>query len=133
MFGRKPTISHMKPFGAICYVHIPEEKRPSGSKLDPRAEKAIFLGYTDTHKIYRMQLATGHIMNVPASECKFEPFIKPQRPQEPLESHPPELQELQVSYEALIAKAMVEILDPFIPQTYDEAVNSPSHLWLAAL
>ena len=52
MFGRKPQLVHMRPFGATCYIHISEEKRPAGSKLDPRAERAMFLGYTDTHKIY---------------------------------------------------------------------------------
>ena len=54
MFNWKSAISHMRPFGAKCYVHILEEKRPSGSKMDPRAETAIFIGYTGSHKIYRV-------------------------------------------------------------------------------
>ena len=26
LFGRKPEIGHMRPFGALCYMHIPVEK-----------------------------------------------------------------------------------------------------------
>ena len=41
--GRKPDISHLKIFGCIAYVHVPDELR---SKLDPKAEKCIFIGYS---------------------------------------------------------------------------------------
>ena len=36
--GRKPHISHLKIFGCIAYVHVPDELR---SKLDPKAEKCF--------------------------------------------------------------------------------------------
>ena len=39
LHGKKPMISHLQPFSTECFVHIPEESRPSGSKLQPRAEK----------------------------------------------------------------------------------------------
>ena len=41
--GRKPDISHLKIFGCIAYVHVPNELR---SKLDSKAEKCIFIGYS---------------------------------------------------------------------------------------
>ncbi len=41
--GRKPDVSHLKMFGCIAYVHVLGEKR---SKLDPKAEKCIFIGYS---------------------------------------------------------------------------------------
>jgi hypothetical protein len=41
--GKKPDVSHLKVFGCIAYVHVPDEKR---SKLDPKAEKCIFIGYS---------------------------------------------------------------------------------------
>jgi len=41
--GKKPCVSHLKVFGYIAYVHVPNEKR---SKLDPKAEKCIFIGYS---------------------------------------------------------------------------------------
>ena len=62
----------VKPFGAVCLVHISKERRPAASKLDSRAEQAMFLGYIESNKIYRMPLlATGHIMDIPASECQL--------------------------------------------------------------
>jgi hypothetical protein len=41
--GKKPNVSHLKVFGCIAYVHVPDEKR---SKLDPKVEKCIFIGYS---------------------------------------------------------------------------------------
>ena len=35
LYGPKPKMEQMRPFGALCYVHIPAEKHPAGSKLDP--------------------------------------------------------------------------------------------------
>jgi hypothetical protein len=48
--GKKPDVSHLKVFGYITYVHVPDEKR---SKLDPKAEKCIFIGYSLEQKGYR--------------------------------------------------------------------------------
>ena len=48
--GKKPDLSHLKVFGCICYVHVPDELR---TKLDAKAEKCIFLGYSLEHKGYR--------------------------------------------------------------------------------
>ena len=42
-FRRKPDLSHSRIFGAISYVHIPDEKR---QKLDPKLEKYILVGYS---------------------------------------------------------------------------------------
>ena len=52
--GSKPTIHHLQPFGRECYVHIPKAKRPAGAKLSPRAQRGIFVGYTDTIQHYRV-------------------------------------------------------------------------------
>jgi hypothetical protein len=48
--GKKPNVSHLRVFGCIRYVHVPDEKR---SKLDPKAEKCIFIGYSLEQKGYR--------------------------------------------------------------------------------
>ena len=47
--GKKPDVSHLKVFGCIAYVHVPDELR---KKLDPKAEKCIFIGYSLEQKGY---------------------------------------------------------------------------------
>src|SRR5258705_333055 len=70
---KKPSISHLQPFGRKCFIHIPEERRLPGSKLMPRAEEGIFLGYTDTPSIYKVHiLARSHTFIVSALDVKFE-------------------------------------------------------------
>ncbi|MCO5577178.1 hypothetical protein L7F22_031002 [Adiantum nelumboides] len=48
--GKKPDISHFKVFGCIAYVHVPDELR---TKLDPKAEKYVFIGYSVEQKGYQ--------------------------------------------------------------------------------
>jgi hypothetical protein len=48
--GKKPDVSHLKVFGCIAHVHVPNVKR---SKLNPKAEKCIFIGYSSEQKGYR--------------------------------------------------------------------------------
>ena len=49
-FGKKPNLSHIRIFGAIAYVHIPDETR---QKLDPKSEKCILVGYSLEQKGYK--------------------------------------------------------------------------------
>jgi hypothetical protein len=39
--GKKSNVSHLRMFGCIAYMHVPNEKR---SKLNPKAKKCIFIG-----------------------------------------------------------------------------------------
>ncbi|MCO5578521.1 hypothetical protein L7F22_032364 [Adiantum nelumboides] len=48
--GKKPNVSHFKVFGCIAYMHVPDELR---TKLDPKAEKCVFIGYSVEHKGYK--------------------------------------------------------------------------------
>ena len=50
-FKRPPTIDHLRVFGCLAYVHIPDSKR---GKLEPKAIKTIFLGYYDDSKAWRL-------------------------------------------------------------------------------
>ena len=52
--GHKPSIKHLQPFGRACFVHIPEESRPPGSKLLARSIEGRCCGYTESTKIYRI-------------------------------------------------------------------------------
>ncbi|PNX61382.1 equilibrative nucleoside transporter 3-like protein, partial [Trifolium pratense] len=40
--GKKPSVSHFRGFGALCYKHVPEARR---TKLDDRSESMILVGY----------------------------------------------------------------------------------------
>lgn len=46
----KPTISHLKVFGCICYVFVPDHLR---SKFGKKAIRCIFVGYDDARKGWR--------------------------------------------------------------------------------
>jgi len=48
--GKKPDVSYLRMFDCIAYLHVPDEKR---SKLDPKAEKCVFIGYSLKQKGYR--------------------------------------------------------------------------------
>jgi hypothetical protein len=48
--GKKPNVSHLIMLNYITYLHVPDKKR---SKLDPKAEKCIFIGYSSKQKGYR--------------------------------------------------------------------------------
>ncbi len=48
--NRKPDVSHLKLFSCIAYVHVLDNKR---SKLDPKVEKCIFIGYSLEQKGYK--------------------------------------------------------------------------------
>jgi len=48
--SKKSDVSHLRVFSCIAYVHVPDEKR---SKLDPKAKKCIFIGYSLEQKRYR--------------------------------------------------------------------------------
>ncbi len=47
---KKPNVSHLIMFSYIAYMHVLDEKR---SKLDPKAKKCIFIGYSLEQKGYR--------------------------------------------------------------------------------
>ena len=51
LFGRRPDISRLKVFGCVSYVHIPDNQH---RKLDAKAHKAIFVGYTPGIKGYKL-------------------------------------------------------------------------------
>ena len=56
---KKPDVSHLKVFGCISYVHVPDEVH---TKMDPKAEKCIFIGYSLEKKGYRCyNLATRQL------------------------------------------------------------------------
>jgi hypothetical protein len=47
--GKKPEVGHFRIFGFLTYSHVLSEKK---TKLEPTAEKGIFVGYSETSKAY---------------------------------------------------------------------------------
>ena len=66
-FKRKPDIKHMRVWGCKCFVHIPDAKRLS--KLHPRAEEGIFVGYTKTSSQYRVYLKESKHVKIFDAKC----------------------------------------------------------------
>jgi len=50
-YGKKPNVSHLKVFGCMAYAHVPDAER---RKLDMKAEKLRFVGYSLKSKGYRL-------------------------------------------------------------------------------
>jgi hypothetical protein len=51
--GQKPQVGHLRIFGCVTYSYIPKELR---KKIEPTAEKGIFVGYSETSKAYRIYI-----------------------------------------------------------------------------
>ncbi|OIT25923.1 retrovirus-related pol polyprotein from transposon tnt 1-94, partial [Nicotiana attenuata] len=47
MFGEKSSVKHLRVFGSISYVRIPDSQQ---SKLDAKERKCIFIGYDERKK-----------------------------------------------------------------------------------
>ena len=49
--GRKPSVAHLRVFGSQAYalVHVQHRR-----KLDDKAMKCIFVGYSSKSKVYRL-------------------------------------------------------------------------------
>ena len=60
LYHAKPYISHLRPFYTKCHAHIVEEKRQSGSKLEPRSVEARLVGYTDSGKMCGIYFSRKH-------------------------------------------------------------------------
>lgn len=59
--GKKPDLSHLKVFGCIAYVHVSDELR---MKLDPKAEKCVFIGYSLEQRGYKCYNPSTHVLRV---------------------------------------------------------------------
>ena len=66
--GKKPEVNHFRIFGSLTYSHVPSEKR---TKLEPTAEKGIFVGYDETSKAFRIYLPSQRKVVV-RRDVKFE-------------------------------------------------------------
>ena len=76
-YGQKPDVSNLRVFGSVCFVHIPDNKR---QKLDPKSYKAVFVGYpneTKGYKVYNLENGKfARSRNILFHEKKFHDFEK---------------------------------------------------------
>ena len=49
--GKIPEVIHLRIFGCPVYMHVPKDKR---STLDPTGKWDIFIGYSETSKVYKI-------------------------------------------------------------------------------
>ena len=49
--GRKPGVAHLRVFGCVGHVHVPDETR---TKLDDKSRKLVFIGYEERSKGYKL-------------------------------------------------------------------------------
>ena len=50
-YGSKPNVHHLRIFGSLAYAHSPDALR---NKLDDKAEKFVFVGYSERSKAYKL-------------------------------------------------------------------------------
>jgi hypothetical protein len=50
---KKPNVENLRIFGCPVYSHIPKDMR---NKLKRSGKKAIFMGYSDSSKAYRIYI-----------------------------------------------------------------------------
>ena len=50
-YGKKPNLEHIRVFGCVVYSHIPNE---NCKKLDKKAQKLRFIGYTEMARNYKV-------------------------------------------------------------------------------
>ena len=49
--GEKPNLAHIRVFGSVAYMHIPDVKR---FKLDEKSKKLVLVGFCEVSKAYRL-------------------------------------------------------------------------------
>ena len=59
--GYKPSVRHLKPFSIVAYVGVPSQLR---NKLEPKARKGAFIGYSLKTRGYRIWLSEEWLIEI---------------------------------------------------------------------
>jgi hypothetical protein len=51
LFGKKPSVAHLRVLGCRAYAHVPDQLR---KKLDPKGEACWMVGYGENQKAWRL-------------------------------------------------------------------------------
>lgn len=139
LFNKKPHLEGLRVFGEEAFVHIPGERR---GKLEPRAQRCIFIGYIQGSKGWRFY--NRDTEKIIESSMAVFPSDKPPIPSEPAEARQPTKGDLRHILNALelgkfdaeealfqqddLIKQIEQSLataDPMVPKTYAEAMKAP--------
>jgi hypothetical protein len=74
--GKKPCVEHLRIFGCLVYIHVPKDKR---KKLEPSGKKGIFVGYSESSKVYRIYVPGQKKVEV-SRDVTFDENIAYQNP-----------------------------------------------------
>ena len=84
-YEHKPDIGHIRVFGCAAYSHVPSTER---RKLDKKAQKLCFIGYSKNPKGYRLiDVSTEKVVtrrDVVFNETDFRFFIRETECQSPM-------------------------------------------------
>ena len=70
--SKKLDLSHLKVFECIVYVHVLDELQ---TKLDPKAKKCVFIGYSLKQKGYKCYNLVTHQVRVSKDVVFYEMAI----------------------------------------------------------
>ena len=99
--GKPPSYQHLQVFGCVAYVHIRREER---TKVEPKSQKCIFLGYGDSGEMgYRLwDLENRKIIRskdvIFDETCMYKEPVEPQEPTRVIiddDIHPGQLPEVE--------------------------------------
>lgn len=60
LYGFKPDVSHMKPFGCVGWCRVPDQQQKKGG-FGAKAVRCRLLGYEKTHGVYLVMLRDGRL------------------------------------------------------------------------
>ena len=142
-FNQQLSLDHFRVFGSICYIHIPEERRPPQSTWNDRATKGVIVGYPSTalyeyYDFTRRKFGTEHNLTIHeddfATPQDFGSSITPaNRPSNPLSNPTP-----KPLYDMIVVQKAPKIVNSTVKlnekPTYEDAIQGPNRVqWIKAM
>ena len=114
--GKVPDVSYFRAFGCQAYAHIPDSKR---TKLEPKAEECVFVGYETNTKGYRLWSKRSRTVIV-RTDVIFDETVFPKRITPQPSSNP------SGETSAPSTKTTLELSSPHTPASTAPAPTQPS-------
>ncbi|PKA54068.1 Retrovirus-related Pol polyprotein from transposon TNT 1-94 [Apostasia shenzhenica] len=124
--GRKPNISYLRVFGYNCFVL--NNGKDNLGKFDPKADEAIFLGYSLTSKAYRVY-NTRTMLVEESIHVQFDESNKEAHPPEQIISDPSQMIRTRSSLQNEVNHSA--FISQIEPKSFEEAEND--NFWILAM